>query len=208
MTKALFLNCSLKSSNEESNTEALMKEVITHFNKENVTSEIVRIVDYNIKFGVSEDEGYGDEWPEVFNKVKRADIVIIGTPVWLGEKSSVAKMVMERLDGGSGLTNDKGQYIYYNKVGGVVITGNEDGAKNAASSILYGLTHIGFTIPPNVDTYWVGEAGPGPSYIEAEGYKNDFTMEHAKIMAYNLMHFARMLKENPIPAEGNVVEQS
>ncbi|MCG1023626.1 flavodoxin family protein [Sutcliffiella horikoshii] len=208
MTKALFLNCSLKSSNEESNTEALMKEVITHFNKENVTSEIVRIVDYNIKFGVSEDEGYGDEWPEVFNKVKQADIIIIGTPVWLGEKSSVAKMVMERLDGGSGLTNDKGQYIYYNKVVGVVITGNEDGAKNAASSILYGLTHIGFTIPPNVDTYWVGEAGPGPSYIEAEGYKNDFTMEHAKIMAYNLMHFARMLKENPIPAEGNVVEQS
>jgi multimeric flavodoxin WrbA len=208
MTKALFLNCSLKSSKEESNTEALMKEVITHFNKENVASEIVRIVDYNIKFGVSEDEGYGDEWPEVFNKVKHADIVIIGTPVWLGEKSSVAKMVMERLDGGSGLTNDKGQYIYYNKVGGVVITGNEDGAKNAASSILYGLTHIGFTIPPNVDTYWVGEAGPGPSYIEAEGYKNDFTMEHAKIMAYNLMHFAKMLKENPIPAEGNVVEQS
>ncbi|WP_339148782.1 MULTISPECIES: flavodoxin family protein [unclassified Sutcliffiella] len=208
MTKALFLNCSLKSSKEESNTEALMKEVITHFNKENVASEIVRIVDYNIKFGVSEDEGYGDEWPEVFNKVKHADIVIIGTPVWLGEKSSVAKMVMERLDGGSGLTNDNGQYIYYNKVGGVVITGNEDGAKNAASSILYGLTHIGFTIPPNVDTYWVGEAGPGPSYIEAEGYKNDFTMEHAKIMAYNLMHFAKMLKENPIPAEGNVVEQS
>ncbi|TYS55584.1 flavodoxin family protein [Sutcliffiella horikoshii] len=208
MTKALFLNCSLKSSSEESNTEALMKEVIKHFNNENVESEIVRIADYNIKFGVSEDEGYGDEWPEVFNKVMRADILIIGTPLWLGEKSSVATMVMERLYGGSGLTNDKGQYIYYNKVGGVVITGNEDGAKHAASSILYGLTHMGFTIPPNVDTYWVGEAGPGESYIEAEGHKNDFTMEHAKIMAYNLKHFANILKENPIPAEGNVVEQS
>ncbi|UAL47828.1 flavodoxin family protein [Sutcliffiella horikoshii] len=208
MTKALFLNCSLKSSNEESNTEALMKEVIKHFNREYVESEIVRIADYNIKFGVSEDEGYGDEWPEVFNKVMRADIIIIGTPLWIGEKSSVATMVMERLYGGSGLTNDKGQYIYYNKVGGVVITGNEDGAKHAASSILYGLTHMGFTIPPNVDTYWVGEAGPGSSYMEAEGHKNDFTMEHAKIMAYNLMHFANMLKENPIPAEGNVVEQS
>ncbi|WP_404460517.1 flavodoxin family protein [Sutcliffiella horikoshii] len=208
MTKALFLNCSLKSSSEESNTEALMKEVIKHFNRENVESEIVRIADYKIKFGVSEDEGYGDEWPEVFNKVMHADIVIVGTPLWLGEKSSVATMVMERLYGGSGLTNDKGQYIYYNKVGGVVITGNEDGAKHAASSILYGLTHMGFTIPPNVDTYWVGEAGPGSSYMEAEGHKNDFTMEHAKIMAYNLMHFANMLKENPIPAEGNVVEQS
>ncbi|WP_404349221.1 flavodoxin family protein [Sutcliffiella horikoshii] len=208
MTKALFLNCSLKSSSEESNTEALMKEVIKHFNRENVESEIVRIADYKIKFGVSEDEGYGDEWPEVFNKVMHADIVIVGTPLWLGEKSSVATMVMERLYGGSGLTNDKGQYINYNKVGGVVITGNEDGAKHAASSILYGLTHMGFTIPPNVDTYWVGEAGPGSSYMEAEGHKNDFTMEHAKIMAYNLIHFANMLKENPIPAEGNVVEQS
>ncbi|CAG9621250.1 8-demethyl-8-aminoriboflavin-5'-phosphate synthase [Sutcliffiella rhizosphaerae] len=207
MVKALFLNCSLKSSSEESNTEGLMKEVINHFEKENVVSEIVRIADYHIAFGVSEDEGPGDEWPVIFEKIKQADILILGTPIWLGEKSSVAKMVMERLDGGSGLTNEKGQSIYYNKAGGVVITGNEDGAKNAASSILYGLSHIGFTIPPNVDTYWVGEAGPGPSYIEAEGWKNDFTMDHAKMMAYNLTHFARLLKEQPIPAEGNVVEQ-
>ncbi|MGD6832988.1 flavodoxin family protein [Sutcliffiella halmapala] len=204
--KALFLNGSLKTREETSNTESLMNEVITHFEKENVQSETIRLADYNIKFGISEDEGEGDEWPLILEKIKTADILVIGTPLWIGEKSSITTLAMERIYGGSSLTNEKGQSVYYNKVAGVVVTGNEDGAKHAASSVLYGLTHCGFTIPPNVDTYWVGEAGPGASYIEAEGYKNDFTMQHAKTMAYNLVHFARILKENPIPAEGNLIE--
>lgn len=183
-----------------------MEEVISIFEEHRIESEIVRVVDHQIAFGVTEDEGEGDEWPAIFEKVKTSNILIIGTPLWLGEKSSIATQVIERLYGGSGLTNDKGQYIYYNKVGGVIVTGNEDGAKHASASILYGLSHIGFTIPPNVDTYWVGEAGPGPSYIEAEGNKNEFTMQHAKIMAYNLIHFSNILQSHPIPAEGNVVE--
>lgn len=103
-------------------------------------------------------------------------------------------------------TDTNGQSIFYNKVGGVVVTGNEDGAKHAAQSILYGLAHMGLTIPPNVDAYWVGEAGPGASFIEAEGYKNDFTMQHVKFLSYNLIHFARMLKEHPIPVKGNTLE--
>jgi multimeric flavodoxin WrbA len=193
--KALFLNGSLKTREETSNTESLMNEVITHFEKENVQSETIRLADYNIKFGISEDEGEGDEWPLILEKIKTADILVIGTPLWIGEKSSITTLAMERIYGGSSLTNEKGQSIYYNKVAGVVVTGNEDGAKRAASSVLYGLTHCGFTIPPNVDTYWVGEAGPGASYIEAEGYTNDFTMQHAKTMAYNLVHFARILKK-------------
>ncbi|MFE7062665.1 flavodoxin family protein [Sutcliffiella sp. NPDC057660] len=204
--KALLLNGSLKTREETSNTESLMYEVITHFEKENVQSETIRLADYNIKFGISEDEGEGDEWPFILEKIKTADILVIGTPLWIGEKSSITTLAMERIYGGSSLTNEKGQSIYYNKVAGVVVTGNEDGAKHAASSVLYGLTHCGFTIPPNVDTYWVGEAGPGASYIEAEGYKNDFTMQHAKTMAYNLIHFARILKANRIPAEGNLIE--
>ncbi|WP_417900317.1 flavodoxin family protein [Bacillus haimaensis] len=204
--KALFLNGSLKTREETSNTESLMNEVITHFEKENVQSETLRLADYNIKFGISEDEGEGDDWPLILEKIKAADILVIGTPLWIGEKSSITTLAMKRIYGGSSLTNEKGQSIYYNKVAGVVVTGNEDGAKHAASSVLYGLTHCGFTIPPNVDTYWVGEAGPGASYIEAEGYKNDFTMQHAKTMAYNLVHFARTLKENPIPAEGNIIK--
>ncbi|WP_347548868.1 flavodoxin family protein [Pseudalkalibacillus hwajinpoensis] len=204
--KALFLNCSLKDSKNTSNTEALYKEVEAIFEKEGVESESVRLADYKIAFGISEDEGSGDEWPLIFDKVKAADIIVLGTPLWLGEKSSIATLAVERLYGGSSLTNEKGQSLYYNKVGGVVITGNEDGAKHAAASVLYGFSHIGITVPPNVDTYWVGEAGPGSSYIEAEGYQNDFTTGHAKTMAYNLIHFARIFANNPIPAKGNTME--
>ena len=113
----------LLTGNTISHTEGLMKDMIPHFDKLGFDSEIVRIVDYNISFGVTEYEGEGDEWPQIFEKVKAADILIIGTPLWLGEKSSVATQVIERLYGGSALTNDKGQAIYYNKGGGVVVTG-------------------------------------------------------------------------------------
>jgi multimeric flavodoxin WrbA len=206
--KALLLNASLKSSENISNTESLMNEAVTIFRDKGIETEMLRLADYKIAFGVSADEGNGDEWPLILNKVKEADILILGTPIWLGEKSSLATQAIERLYGSGSMTNDKGQYIYYNKVGGVVVTGNEDGAKHASSSILYSLSHIGFTVPPNVDTYWVGEAGPGPSFIEARGKENEFTMQHNQIMTYNLIHFARLLKEHPIPAEGNIVETS
>ncbi|PLR78420.1 flavodoxin family protein [Bacillus sp. V3-13] len=204
--KAIFLNCTLKKSPEESNTESLMREVEKIFTKEQVQSEMIRLADFNIAYGISADEGIDDEWPDIFEKVKKADIVIIGTPIWLGEKSSIAAFAIERLYGASSMANEKGQSLYYNKVGGAVVTGNEDGAKHAACSILYGLSHIGFTVPPNVDTYWVGEAGPGPSYIEANGWENDFTMRSVRTTGHNLVHFARLLKENPIPAEGNLLE--
>lgn len=208
MIKALLLNASLKSSEEVSNTESLLNEAVSIFNENDIQTEMVRLADYRIAYGVTADEGGGDQWPEILEKVKAADILIIGTPLWLGEKSSLATQAIERLYGVSGMTNEQGQYIFYNKVAGVVVTGNEDGAKHASASILYGLSHIGFTIPPNVDTYWVGEAGPGPSYIEAKGSQNEFTMQHNRIMTYNLIHFAKLLKEHPIPAEGNVVKSS
>ncbi|WP_409290813.1 flavodoxin family protein [Peribacillus sp. SCS-37] len=205
--KALILNCTLKGSSQPSNTGALLDEVIKVFNEYGAVTEVLTMADYHIGFGITyEAVDERDEWPVIFEKVKQADIVVIGSPVWLGEQSSLATLTVERLYGGSSLTNEKGQYLYYNKVGGAVVTGNEDGAKNVASYLIYGLSHIGFTIPPNADTYWVGEAGPGPSYIEAKGNQNEFTMQHAKILGHNLIHFARLLKEHPIPAEGNVIE--
>lgn len=205
--KALVLNCTLNKSPQVSNTRALINEAITIFEDNGVSTEVLTMADYTIDYGITaEAVSDKDEWPEIFEKVKEADILIIGSPIWLGEQSSIATQTIERLYGGSSLTNEKGQYMYYNKVGGVVVTGNEDGAKNVSRYVLYSLSHIGFTIPPNVDTYWVGEAGPGPSFIEAKGYENEFTMQHVKIMAYNLIHFAKMLKEHPIPAEGNVIE--
>lgn len=157
----LFLNASLKASDQDSNTTVLMEEVAEIMEKEGASVEELRLADYNIKFGMAPDMGGGDEWPEVFEKVKAADVLIVGTPLWIGEKSSVANLAMERLYASSSETKENGQAIYYNKVGGTVITGNEDGAKHAAASILYGLSHIGFVVPPNVDAYWVGEAGPG-----------------------------------------------
>ncbi|SEA84792.1 Multimeric flavodoxin WrbA [Thalassobacillus cyri] len=205
--KALILNASFKTSEDDpSNTEALSDELTKVFDKEGVSHKTIRLADYALKFGVSDDLGGGDEWPKIFEEIKEADILVLASPVWTGEKSSLAKLAIERINGGASVTNDKGQSIYYNKVAGTVVTGNEDGAKNAAGSILYALSHLGFNIPPNVDAYWVGVAGPGPSYIEANGIENDFTRNNIKMEAYNLIHLARILKQNPIPAEGNVME--
>lgn len=201
---AIILNGSLKHGDEGSNTEALAKEVIEIYQKENVNSEIIRLSDYHISYGIADDMGEGDEWPEILKKIANADILIIGTPLWLGEKSSVATLAIERLYGSSSLKNEQGQSIFYNKVGGAVVTGNEDGAKHAATSILYSLSHIGFTIPPNVDAYWVGEAGPGPSYMDID-YENDFTKKHVEMLAYNTIHLAKIFKENPIPNKGNLL---
>ncbi len=203
--RAIFLNTSLKTTDEVSNTESLMQEVQAIYSEKGVESEMIRVADYHVAFGVEEDMGNGDEWPKIYEKVMASDIVIIGTPLWLGEKSSIATQVIERLYASSSKTNDQGQAVYYNKVGGVVVTGNEDGGKHASASILYGLSHIGFVIPPNVDAYWVGEAGPGPSYIEG-GKDNDFTKGHVRMLAYNTIHLAAMLKNTPIPAEGNTME--
>ena len=173
-----------------------------------VECETVRIVDHNVPFGVTSDEGEGDEWPQILEKVLAADILIIGMPIWFGVRSSVAQLVIERLDGTYNSTNEVGQYPLYNTVAGVVVTGNEDGAHDCAATTLFNLSHLGCTIPPNADTYWVGEAGPGPSFIEANGKDHPYTRKTATWMAHNVVHFARMLKERPIPAEGNTVPGS
>jgi len=204
--KVLFLNASLKDSSSVSNTEALYEEAKKRYQQEGAETESIRLADYNIRYGISGDEGEGDQWPEILTKVKAADILLIGTPIWLGEKSSIATKAIERLYGSSSDTNDKGQAIYYNKVGGVIITGNEDGAKQSAASVLYGLSHIGFVIPPNVDAYWVGEAGPGPSFIDAEAKKNTFTQKHIEMLVANTLYFAKLLQASPIPAKGNTLE--
>ncbi|RDW18356.1 flavodoxin family protein [Oceanobacillus arenosus] len=202
---ALILNCSLKPSNEKSNTDALLQDFIVTFEEKQVETETIRVADYNVAFGVDDDMGNGDEWPIIADKIEQADILLVGTPIWLGEKSSVAKMVMERISGSGAKTNELGQPVYYNKVAGAVVTGNEDGAKHAARDILFSLGHYGFSLPPNPLSYWVGEAGPGPSYIEAEGYKNEFTKNNAQVASYNLVHLAEILANNPIPTEGNVL---
>ncbi len=208
--KAIFLNCTLKKSPELSHTEGLMNIPRRVMTTHGVSVEIIRPVDYNIAHGVYPDmTQYGwqqDDWPKLYQKVLAADILVVGTPIWLGDKSSVCTQTIERLYSSSGDLNDKGQYVYYGRTGGCVITGNEDGAKHCAMNILYSLQHLGYTIPPQADAAWVGEAGPGPSYLDpgSGGPENDFTNRNANFMAWNLMHLAMAIKDmGGIPAHGN-----
>jgi multimeric flavodoxin WrbA len=205
--RALFLNCTLKRSPEVSNTRALVDMVIAWYDQMNVTSEVIRVVDHHIPFGVTSDEGDGDEWPQILESVKACDILVIATPIWFGVRGSVAQLVIERLDGTYNERNEAGQYPLYNKVGGVVVTGNEDGAHAAAETTLFNLSHLGLAIPPNADTYWVGDAGPGPSFIEAGGPDHAYTQRTCRWMAHNTVHLARILKAHPIPAEGNTFDE-
>ena len=203
---ALMLNCTLKKSPEGSNTEALLDRVAEILNGLDCATEILRPVDHDVPFGIESDLGGGDEWPRILEKILAADILILGTSIWFGVRSSVCQMVIERLDGTYNDTNEVGQYPLYNTVAGVVVTGNEDGAHDAAGTTLYNLGHLGCTVPPNADCYWVGSAGPGPSFLDADGWnENAYTRKTAGWMAHNLVHFARMLRQRPIPAEGNVV---
>ncbi len=208
--KALFLNCTLKPSGQLSHTEALMNVSKSIMDANDITTEILRPVDYTIPPGVYPDmTKYGfeeDDWPEIFKKVMDSDILVIGTPIWLGEESSVCRVLIERLYGESGKLNDDGQYIYYGRTAGCLITGNEDGIKHCAMTIQYALQHLGYVIPPQSDAGWIGEAGPGKSYADegSGGTENDFTQRNTTFMTWNLMHMAKMLTDSGgIPAHGN-----
>lgn len=206
--KALFLNCTLKKSPETSNTSAFIGEAEKIFHELGVETEQIRVVDHNVKFGNTSDEGEGDAWPQILEKVKAADMVIIATPIWRGDRSSVAKIVNERFDGVmSEDTAENGQYLTYNKVGGVMVDGNEDGAKKAISSICFDLAEHGFTVPVNGFTYYVGKAGPGDSYIKAEGNKHKFTNNMILLMVHNMVHLARILKSNPYATNVKELEE-
>lgn len=216
--KAIYINCTLKKSPEKSHTDALIKVSKTIMEKEKVSIDEIRLVDHEVASGIYPDmteHGWkDDEWPALSKRVMDADILILGTPIWLGEKSSEAQKLIERLYSMSGQTNDKGQYNFYGKVGGCIITGNEDGIKHSAMGILYSLQHIGYSIPPQSDCGWIGKVGPGPSYGDKEwdgkkldvpvGFESDFTNRNTTFMTYNLLHLASMLKQNNgYPSYGN-----
>ena len=208
--KALFFNGTLKRSPEVSNTEGLLALSQKLMNDHGVTTELIRTIDHDIATGVYPDmreQGWAtDEWPELYKKVQEADIVVVCGPIWLGDNSSMTKKLIERLYGNSAETNEKGQWAYYGKVGGCIITGNEDGIKHCAMNVLYSLQHIGFTIPPQADAGWIGPVGPGSSYLDegSGGPESDFTNRNVTFMTYNLMHTAKMLRDNGgVPAYGN-----
>lgn len=212
--KALYVNCSITKNKSDSHTQKLIDKSAGIMQAQGVQVEQLYMMEHNIAFGMVKDGaeiGLADDWPTIQQKVMDADILILGTPIWLGVKSSIATLFIERLYAYSGDRNDKGQYLYYGKTGGCIITGNEDGIKHCSMDILYALQHIGYTIPPQADAGWIGEAGPGPSYGDIVGgsetpvgFDNDFTNRNTTFMAWNLMHNARMLKDaGGLPAIGN-----
>lgn len=205
---ALFINCTLIRSPGESHTQRLADRVLALMRRVGVQTETVRAVDHDLAPGVQPDMrehgAESDDWPALMERVLAADILLLGTPIWLGEISSVCRRVVERLYSWSGELNDKGQSVFYGRVGGVLITGNEDGVKHCGMNLLYSLQHLGYTVPPQVDAGWVGEIGPGPSYSDdGIGLDHDFTNQNATVMTWNLMHFAKMLRAHGIPSLGN-----
>ncbi len=199
--RALFINCTLKRSPETSNTQALVDASRSIMDGHGVATATVRLVDHDIATGVDPDmttKGWDrDDWPGIQEQVFAADILVLAGPIWLGDNSSVMKRCIERLYANSHLLNDHGQYRYYGRVAGCLITGNEDGIKHCAMNVLYSLQHLGYTIPPQADAGWIGEAGPGPSYLDpgSGGPDNDFTNRNTTFMTWNLMHMARLLAD-------------
>ncbi|ANS78131.1 BRAMP [Serinicoccus hydrothermalis] len=211
---ALLVNCSLTPQEEASHTGRLLDAVDHLMTGAGVTVDRLHAVNHDIAPGVQPDmreHGWdSDEWPDLWPRVMAADILVLGTPLWLGEESSVCRTVIERLYAMSGELNDAGQSIFYGKVGGAVITGNEDGVKHASMSLLFALQHLGLVIPPQADCGWIGEIGPGPSYGDPRegqdpvGLDSDFTRQNATIMSWNLMHLAGMLRSaGGLPTYGN-----
>jgi multimeric flavodoxin WrbA len=201
--KVLAFNCSLKSQSgkEASSTEVLLGQLMAELEKHAATGAIVRAVDHNIKPGVSSDEGEGDDWPALRQRIINADILVMGTPIWLGQPSSIAKRVMERMDAFLGETDEKGRMPSYGKVGIVVVVGNEDGAHHCAAELIQALTEVGFSAPPGSVTYWVGEA-QGDKVYKDLSVTPKVVQDTTAMLAANAAHLARLLKANIYPGIG------
>lgn len=196
----IAFNCSLKSatSKESSSTEVLLRQLLAELEKHGTAGEIIRAVDHDIKPGVSSDEGKGDAWPELRQRLLAADILIMATPIWLGQPSSVAKRVMERMDAFLDETDDQGRMPSYGKVGIVVVVGNEDGAHHCAAELIQAMTEVGFTCPAGGVTYWVGEAQSDQEYKDIRKPPKAVA-DTTAMLASNTAHLARLLKAAPYP---------
>jgi multimeric flavodoxin WrbA len=196
---ALILNCTLKRSPEPSSSEALGKVMGQALEACGATCEMLRVVDHNLLPGVSSDEGTGDDWPAMRERVLAAEILILATPTWFGQPSSVAKRVVERMDAMLSETDDDGLPVAFSRVAGFVVVGNEDGAHHVIAELAQALIDIGYTVPGQAWTYWNKGPGPGPTYIETdEGH--DWSARTARTAAANLVAVAKALSQHPLPA--------
>jgi len=200
--KALAFNSTLKSSasSEQSSTGKLLELIAEEFKKHGVETETIRLADHDIKPGVTSDEGDGDAWPKIRQKVLKADILLIGTPIWLGQPSSVCKRALERMDAFLEETDDQGRMVSYGKVATVAIVGNEDGAHHVSAEVYQALNDVGFTIPANAVAYWVGEAMGSTNFVDLD--KTPEVVETMiSMLARNTAHLASLLKQSQYPGE-------
>jgi multimeric flavodoxin WrbA len=197
-THATLLNCTLKPSPAASNTEALAEVLLAALQSHGATCELIRAVDLNLLPGVSSDEGDGDEWPAVHEKLLASEILVLATPTWFGQPSSVVKRVLERMDAMLSETDDAGRPVAFNRVAGFVVTGNEDGAHHVIAELAQAVNDIGYTVPAQAWTYWNKGPGPGPTYLETdEGH--DWSAKTARTAAANLVTVAEALAAHPLP---------
>ena len=198
--RALALNCTLKRAPDTSNTEALAQVVLDALAEQGVETEMQRVVDYVVEPGVvSEAVTDADEWPILHERVLAADILIIATPTWIGQPSSVSKRVLERMDAMLSETKDDGRPVAYDRVAGAVVTGNEDGAHHCIAEISGALNDIGYTLPAQGWTYWNKGPGPGEEeYLTSD--EQDWSKSTGRTAAQNLLAVARALRAIPLPA--------
>lgn len=198
----LVLNCTLKPSPAESSSELIGAQILEELGTQDVTGEILRVVDLGVRFGVSADEGNGDGWPDIRARMLAADIFVLATPIWMGQPSSVCKMVIERLDAELSESDDEGRLLTYNKVAAIGVVGNEDGAHHVSAELCQALTDVGFTLAPNATTYWVGEAMGKVDYKDKHPSPEQ-TVSATHTLAVNVTHLARLLKSSGYPPSGD-----
>jgi len=197
--RALVLNCTLKPSPAESSTDLLGTEIVAELARQDVESEQVRVVDHDVRFGVSTDEGDGDAWPGIRRKMLDSDILVVTTPIWLGQPSAVCKLVLERLDAELGETDDEGRMRTYGKVAALGVVGNEDGAHHVTAEVYQALSDVGFTVPASAVSYWVGEAMQGVDYKDKQP-RPEKTAQTTRTLAVHAAHLASLLRDAPYPS--------
>lgn len=202
MLKAIALNCTLKTDlQERSSTDLMISVIANELAKHDVTlTETIRVAAYNVRPGVTSDEGEGDDWPDIRRRILEHDILVFGTPIWLGQMSSIAKRVIERMDAFLSETDDRGRYPSFSKVAVAAIVGNEDGAHSVTADLFQALNDEGWTIPAASACYWVGEAMQSTDLKDLDRVP-DKVIQTARMLASNTAHLARLLKAQPYPGE-------
>jgi len=198
---AIALNATLKRSDgDPSSTDKMLALITDALKKEGVKSRTLRLADFNILAGVTSDEGPGDEWPDIRAKILAADILIFGTPIWMGQPSSVAKRALERMDAFLDEVDDTGRMVSYGRVAAVAVVGNEDGAHHVSAEMYQALNDVGFTIAANAVSYWVGEAMGSVNFVDLNKVPEAVTTM-VETLARNTVHLANLLQQKKYPGQ-------